>query len=158
MLHGIVTLFARKLEFKHLSCRTHIQPGLQIYGLQGEIRQVFSNLLVNAIDASENTELILRARGRVIDGRPGVSCLIADRGTGIPPTVRDRLFSPFITSKQSVGTGLGLWVTRGIVEKHGGSIAHRTRTEPPTGTVFRVFLPTRVPNPDIFNSPHRFVQ
>jgi signal transduction histidine kinase len=66
--------------------------------------------------------------------------------------VRDRLFSPFITSKHSVGTGLGLWVTRGIVEKHGGTIHYRTRTEPPTGTIFRVFLPTEVPNREIFNS------
>lgn len=147
MLHGIVTLFARKLEFKRLTCRTHIQPGLRIFGLQGEIRQVFSNLLVNAIDASENTELIIRACGRVIGGRPGISCLIADRGTGVPQTVRERLFSPFITSKESVGTGLGLWVTRGIIEKHGGTILYRTRTEPPTGTIFRVFLPAEVPDP-----------
>jgi signal transduction histidine kinase len=155
MLHGIVALFARKLEFKRLSCRTHIQPGLRLYGLQGEIRQVFSNLLVNAIDASENSELIIRACGRMIAGREGISCLIADRGTGVPLAVRERLFSPFITSKHSVGTGLGLWVTRGIVEKHGGTILYRTRTDPPTGTVFRVVLPTKVPNPEIFNSPHQ---
>jgi C4-dicarboxylate-specific signal transduction histidine kinase len=155
MLHGIVTLFSRKLQFKRLACRTHIQPGLRLYGLQGEIRQVFSNLFVNAIDASENTELTIRANGRVFKGRPGISCLIADRGTGVHPAVRERLFSPFITSKHSVGTGLGLWVTRGIVEKHGGTIAYRTRTQTPTGTVFRVVLPTEVPNREIFDSPAR---
>jgi signal transduction histidine kinase len=159
MLHGIVDLFARKLQFKRLACRTHIQPGLRLFGLQGEIRQVFSNLFVNAIDASENSELTLRATGRVLNGRPGVSCLIADRGTGVQPAVRGRLFSPFITSKHSVGTGLGLWVTRGIVEKHGGSILYRTRTEPPTGTIFRVFLPTEVPNREVFNSAtEKFLQ
>jgi signal transduction histidine kinase len=159
MLHGIVELFSRKLQFKRLVCRTHIQPGLRLYGLQGEIRQVFSNLFVNAIDASENTELTLRACGRVCNGTPGISCLIADRGTGVQPAVRKRLFSPFITSKHSVGTGLGLWVTRGIVEKHGGTIAFRTRTQAPTGTVFRVFLPTEVPNREIFEPPaQRFLQ
>ena len=159
MLHGIVDLFSRKLQFKRLACRTHIQPGLRLYGLQGEIRQVFSNLLVNAIDASENSELTIRARGCVIRRRPGISCLIVDRGTGVQPAVRERLFSPFITSKHSLGTGLGLWVSRGIVEKHGGTILYRTRTEHPTGTVFRVFLPTEVPNRDIFNSPDvRFLQ
>jgi len=152
MLHGIVELFSRKLQFKRLACRTHIQPGLRIYGLQGEIRQVFSNLFVNAIDASENSELTIRACARILRGKPGISCLIADRGTGVQSAVRDRLFSPFITSKHSVGTGLGLWVTRGIVEKHGGTIHYRTRTEPPTGTIFRVFLPTEVPNREIFNS------
>ena len=159
MLHGIVDLFSRKLEFKRLDCRTHIQPGLRMYGLQGEIRQVFSNLFVNAIDASENSELTLRATGRVLNGRPGISCLIADRGTGVQPAVRERLFSPFITSKHSLGTGLGLWVTRGIVEKHGGTIQYRTRTEPPTGTIFRVFLPTEVPNREVFDSAtQRFLQ
>ncbi|HZQ43004.1 MAG TPA: ATP-binding protein [Acidobacteriaceae bacterium] len=159
LLYGIVELFSRKLDFKRLACRTHIQPGLRLYGLQGEIRQVFSNLFVNAIDASEDTELLIRARGGVAGGRPGVSCLIADRGTGIPLDVRERLFSPFITSKHTLGTGLGLWVTRGIVEKHGGTILYRTRTEPPTGTIFRVFLPTEVPNPEVFNSPpQRFLQ
>ncbi len=159
LLHGIVELFSRKLNFKRLACRTHIQPGLRIYGLQGEIRQVFSNLLVNAIEASEDTELMIRARGGVASGRPGVACLIADRGTGIPAAVRERLFSPFITSKESLGTGLGLWVTRGIVEKHGGTIAYRTRTDPPTGTIFRVFFPAEVSNPEVFNSPsQQFLQ
>ncbi len=158
MLHGIVDLFSRKLQFKRLVCRTHIQPGLRLYGLQGEIRQVFSNLFVNAIDASENTELTIRASGRVVQGRPGIACLIADRGTGVQPAVRERLFSPFITSKLSLGTGLGLWVTRGIVEKHGGTILFRTRTQPPTGTVFRVFLPTEVSNPQLFDSsPQSFL-
>jgi signal transduction histidine kinase len=159
MVHGIVELFARKLQFNRLVCRTHIQSGLHLYGLQGEIRQVFSNLLVNAIDASENGEIVIRARSRVVDGRPGISCLIVDHGTGVPPAVRERLFSPFITSKHSLGTGLGLWVTRGIVEKHGGTIQYRTRTQPPTGTVFRVLLPTEVPNREIFNSPDtKFLQ
>ena len=153
MLHGIVALFSRKLQFKRLACHTHIQPGLRLHGLQGEIRQVFSNLFVNAIDASENSDLTLRACGGVFNGQPGISCLIADRGTGIHPSVRERLFSPFITSKHSLGTGLGLWVTRGIVEKHGGTILYRTRTQPPTGTVFRVFLPTEVTSREIFDSP-----
>ncbi len=152
MLLGIVDLFSRKLQFKRLACRTHIQPGLRLYGLQGEIHQVFSNLFVNAIDASENTELTIRACSRLFKGQPGISCLIADRGTGVQPAVRERLFSPFITSKHSLGTGLGLWVTRGIVEKHGGTIVYRTRTQPPTGTVFRVLLPTEVPNPAIFEA------
>lgn len=152
MLHGIVDLFSRKLAFKRLVCRPHIQSDLRIFGLQGEIRQVFSNLLVNAIDASENSEIVIRARNCIVAGRSGVSCVIVDRGTGISASVRERLFSPFITTKLSLGTGLGLWVSRAIVEKHGGAIAYRTCTQPPTGTVFRVFLPAQVPNPEAFDS------
>jgi signal transduction histidine kinase len=159
MLHGVVDLFSRKLAFKRLVCRPHIQSGLRVFGLQGEIRQVFSNLLVNAIDASEDSEIVIRARNSIVDGRSGTSCMIADRGTGVPPSIRERLFSPFITTKLSVGTGLGLWVTRAIVEKHGGTITYRTRTKPPTGTVFRVFLPAEVPNPEILDStPQNFLQ
>lgn len=159
MLNGIIALFARRLQFKRLTCQTRIQPGLSVYGLQGELRQVFSNLLVNAIDASEDGEIVIRASLRALDGRPGVSCVIADRGSGVPPNIRERLFSPFITSKQSVGTGLGLWVTRGIVQKHGGTIHYRTRTEQPSGTVFRVFLPSQVSNGQIFNPPDQaFIQ
>ncbi len=159
MLIGIVNLFARKLQFKRLTCRTHVQPGLNVYGLQGELRQVFSNLLVNAIDASQDGEIVIRACGRTCAGRPGVSCVIADHGSGVAPQIRERLFSPFITSKQSVGTGLGLWVTRGIVHKHGGTIHYRTRTEQPSGTVFRVFLPSEISNREIFNAPHQpFIQ
>jgi signal transduction histidine kinase len=102
---------------------------------------VFSNLVVNAIDASSKSTITLRARRSVQAGRPGVAVLVADRGTGISAAARDHLFQPFFTTKQSVGTGLGLWVTRGIVEKQGGSICLRSSAEGATGTVFRVFLP-----------------
>lgn len=159
MLNGIVNLFARKLQFKRLTCRTRIQPGLSVYGLQGELRQVFSNLLVNAIDASQDGEIVIRASARCVGGRPGVSCVIVDHGSGVPPQIRDRLFSPFITSKQAVGTGLGLWVTRGIVLKHRGTIHYRTRTEQPSGTVFRVFLPSQVSKRETFDAPPQaFIQ
>ncbi|HTV08126.1 MAG TPA: ATP-binding protein [Candidatus Aquilonibacter sp.] len=155
MLHGIVELFGRKLAFRRLVCQPRIQPGLRVFGLQGEIRQVFSNLLVNAIDAAQDGEITIRARASIVAGTRGTSCLIVDRGTGISASIRERLFSPFITSKHSLGTGLGLWVTRGIVEKHGGTIGYRTRTQSPSGTVFRVFLPAEMPNPEIFDTANQ---
>ncbi len=150
MLEGVVNLFSRKMDYKRITCDLDLTPDLHIFGLQGEVRQVFSNLLVNAIDASSKTRIYIRARARTHLGRRGVSVLIADRGTGIPVSVRQRLFSPFFTTKQSVGTGLGLWVTRGIVEKQGGSIRFRTSTENPSGTVFRVFLPAEFIDPEKF--------
>lgn len=154
LLQDVIDLFERKLRYKKLTCRQQIASGLSIHGLPGEIRQVFSNLLVNAIDASENAEILVRARPRIVQGISGVTCLISDRGCGIPSAVAGRLFSPFFTTKQTVGTGLGLWVTRGIVEKHGGAIGFRTRTDPPSGTVFRVFLPAKIKNPEAFSAPH----
>ena len=155
LLAGVVDLFARKLLSKRVACTLDVGRELRIVGLQGEIRQVFSNLLVNAIDASEaNTTIRIRAKAAVRDGQQGVSVLVADEGTGIPEKVRGRMFSPFFTTKQSVGTGLGLWVTRGIVEKQGGWIDFRTCTAPRSGTVFRVFLPAEFKNGNAFGSPH----
>ncbi len=141
LLHGVVDLFARKMRSSRITCVLELEEGMRIFGLQGEMRQVFSNLLVNAIDASSaGTTIRIRARSRRTARGPGVCVLIADQGAGIPPAIRGRLFSPFFTTKESVGTGLGLWVTRGIVEHQGGSITFRSRTSTPTGTVFRTCL------------------
>ena len=160
LLRGVVELFSRKLMSKKVVCTLDVAQDLRIIGLPGEIKQVFSNLLVNAIDASSfNTTIRIRGKSSRRAGRPGVSVLLADQGTGIPLQVRGRLFSPFFTTKDSVGTGLGLWVTRGIVEKQGGCIGFRTCTDVPSGTVFRVFLPAEVPNLDTFGAPHtQFLQ
>ena len=159
LLEGVVNLFSRKMQYKKLHCGLDLATDLHIFGLQGEIRQVFSNLIVNAIDASSNGLIQIRARRRTHNGRPGVSVLVCDQGSGIPVSVRQRLFSPFFTTKQSVGTGLGLWVTRGIVEKQEGTIRVRTSTETPSGTVFRVFLPTEVLHPEAFLTPQsKFLQ
>jgi signal transduction histidine kinase len=155
LLTGVVDLFSRKLLSKKLVCTLDVARDLRIIGLQGEIKQVFSNLLVNAIDASGSNSTI-RIRGKLAarEGRQGVSVLMADQGSGIPEHVRSRIFSPFFTTKQSTGTGLGLWVTRGIVEKQGGCICFRTRAEcEPTGTIFRVFLPKELSKIESFGAP-----
>lgn len=152
LLSAVVSLFARKLTYKRLRCTLDIEPGLRLFGLTGEMRQVFSNLLVNAIDASQTGTIHLRARHRSFKGKPGIVVLLSDPGSGIPHHARTRLFSPFFTTKESVGTGLGLWVTRGMIEKHGGKIHFRSRTEHPTGTVFRVHLPKGSVGSKIYSS------
>lgn len=155
LIASVVDLFSRKLMAKKLVCTLDLAQDLRIVGLMGEIKQVFSNLLVNAIDASDaNSIITIRGKNAAQRGSPGVAVLVSDHGTGIPPEVRDRMFSPFFTTKQSTGTGLGLWVTRGIVEKQGGRIGFRSCTErTPTGTVFRVFLPKEVQTIDAFGAP-----
>ncbi|HZL28116.1 MAG TPA: ATP-binding protein [Acidobacteriaceae bacterium] len=140
LFETVFSLFQRKLTYKKIEFALDLEPGLHVHGLQGELRQVFSNLVVNAIDASLHGRITVRGRRRTVDGVPGVSILVCDQGSGIPPGIRQRLFSPFFTTKQSVGTGLGLWVTRGILEKQGGSIRFRSNSTGPTGTIFRVFL------------------
>ncbi len=155
LLHSVVDLFTRKMISRKITCTLDLEPGLCIHGLQGEIRQVFSNLVVNAIDSFTFAPTLkpgaIHIRGRHLRRRPfqgrsdAVSILVSDQGSGIAASARQRIFSPFFTTKLSVGTGLGLWVTRGFVEKQGGSIHFRTRTGDPSGTIFRVILPVHMP-------------
>ena len=117
-----------------------------ILAMDGEIRQVLANLIGNAVDAMaggpELRILHLRVRAKRCwrTGAPGVSVLIADRGTGISPAILGRMFEPFFSTKGITGTGLGLWVTREIVAKHNGRLQVRTREQAPSGTVFRLFF------------------
>ncbi len=113
--------------------------------IAGELRQVFSNLLGNSIDAiDEGGTIKLRvSTGQDFkQGRQTVRITVADNGKGIAAASRPRIFEPFFTTKGTVGTGLGLWVTRQIVDKHHGKIRMRSSTEGPhRGTVFIVILP-----------------
>ncbi|WP_182276134.1 ATP-binding protein [Granulicella sp. 5B5] len=152
LLLDTVDLFTRKMRSKGVACTMDLEPGLALFGLQGEIRQVFSNLLVNAIDASTRSTIHIRGRRRRQCTVEGIDVVIADHGEGIPVAVRRQLFTPFVTTKETAGTGLGLWVTRGIVEKQGGSVRFRTSTTVPTGTIFRVFLPVRPPSAETASS------
>jgi PAS domain S-box-containing protein len=146
VISDVISVFERRLSYKQMYCRPEFRGNLEIVGLQGELRQAISNLLLNAMDASSNGDpLRIRARETrlVGTGLAGVSIAVCDSGCGISDSAKRKLFSPFFTTKQSVGTGLGLWVTKGIVEKHGGSIRFRSRVQPPCGTVFRIVLPRR---------------
>jgi PAS domain S-box-containing protein len=137
----VLRLFERKLEYKSLVLKIDIADDLQVEALRGEIRQVFSNLIANAVDASSKNGLI-RIRARLIKsrGQDCISVCVADSGHGIPESMRRNIFTPFFTTKKDVGTGLGLWVTRSMIEKHGGTITFRSREG--CGAVFRVVLPT----------------
>jgi PAS domain S-box-containing protein len=140
-LQDVLRLFESKLKYKSLSADLDIADDLEIEALRGEVRQVFSNLIANAIDASRKGGTI-RVRARTIAKRGScfVRVSIADQGAGIPEGFRNNIFTPFFTTKKDVGTGLGLWVTRSMVEKHGGRISFRSKDG--HGTVFTVDFPT----------------
>jgi signal transduction histidine kinase len=116
---------------------------------------LLATLLVNAVDAMEDggtLQVGVTSARNWSDGREGVRITVADNGSGIPHDDLTQIFEPFYTTKKDTGTGLGLWVSRGIVQKHGGSIRVRSRAEHTngrgaavrgTGTVFWIFLPQR---------------
>jgi signal transduction histidine kinase len=118
----------------------------QLYCYSDELRQVFANLIGNALDATPEGE---RVRIRIQDAhswdrqqKRGLRVVVADTGHGIPVELRKRIFEPFVSTKDDTGTGLGLWVTETILQKHGGRISLRSVTSGPNrGTVFSLFFP-----------------
>jgi PAS domain S-box-containing protein len=118
----------------------------EVLGSAGELRQILSNLLANSLDACASGSTIRIEASSALDprdlSRPGVRITIADTGFGIPAKHLESIFEPFFTTKKDTGTGLGLWVSRELVEKHGGTLRVRSRTSDPfCGTVFSIFLP-----------------
>jgi two-component system, NtrC family, sensor kinase len=118
-------LYEKRLQDEGLSLKLNLATGLAIRGIRGEIRQVISNLVVNAIEATAAGGTI-KISTRKQDGHALLT--IADDGPGIDSTELEKIFEAFYTTKQGTGTGLGLWITQNIVEKHGGTIAVSSRT------------------------------
>lgn len=146
LLDEVVQLYLRKLQQSRITVDKRLQEDLEILGFPGELRQLLSNLILNAMEAmKEGGTLRLRvARAHEWSGdqRGGVKITIADTGSGIQPAQLPHIFEPFYTTKKENGTGLGLWLAYGIVQKHTGWIRVSSRTASGgTGTVFMVFLP-----------------
>ena len=105
-----------------------------------ELRQVFNNLISNAIDATDrNGSIELTVEGR--DPKE-VVVMVRDTGCGIPVEHLETIYKPFFTTKGEKGTGIGLWVVKGIVERLGGRIRVETSTSGQTGTCFTITLPS----------------
>ncbi|PYV52910.1 MAG: hypothetical protein DMG91_18305 [Acidobacteria bacterium] len=146
-LDQVVRLYAPKLHSRRIETEVRFDDQARIEGFQGELRQLFSNLIINAIDAMPaggTLSLRVSRTHEWKDGkRPGVRVLVADTGVGIGQDDLNRIFEPFFTTGKDSGTGLGLWLAHGIVQKHGGSIRVRSRTGGgQSGTAFSVFFPT----------------
>jgi PAS domain S-box-containing protein len=155
MLQEILLLMERRFIELGATASTNMPEAISVAAFPAELRQVFTNLITNAAEAASPGGLVtvsLAPQAAGTDGTgqkmpAGAIVTIADNGAGIPPEVEPHLFQPFFTTKGERGTGLGLWVSRGIINKHGGSIALTSDTsEAAHGTVVSVFLAT---NPTI---------
>jgi PAS domain S-box-containing protein len=107
---------------------------------EGDIRQVLNNLVGNAIDAMRNGGRLIIRTSKSLHPK-GVRITIADTGLGMPKSVIDRIFDAFYTTKGIHGTGLGLWIAKGIIDKHNGLVRVKSSTGTHSGTVFSIFLP-----------------
>ncbi|HET9167679.1 MAG TPA: HAMP domain-containing sensor histidine kinase, partial [Candidatus Angelobacter sp.] len=145
-LDDLLFLYEKRFESRNIKVIKQYDKDVEITALAGEIRQAFSNLVTNAIDAMpDGGKLVLRvAKSHEWSGAQhhGVRVTMLDTGSGIEARHKKNIFQPFFTTKTDVGTGLGLWITRGILEKHRGSIRMKSRTGHGHGTAFSIFLPT----------------
>jgi protein-histidine pros-kinase len=135
--------FHRQMEHANVHVERHYSTDAMIDVVSGELRQVFTNLISNAIDAMPeggSLELEVFADGQEL------KLIFSDTGTGIAPEKLDQIFEPFVTTKGEKGLGIGLWISRNIVEKLGGSIHVRSTTaESGHGTHFTICLPAAAP-------------
>ena len=146
LLDDVLGLQERQMQNSHITLRKRYRTPGTVHGFPVELRQVFLNLLGNAVQAMpsagrlrlsvcESYDWVLRRRG--------ISVSIVDTGMGVKPQDSKRLFEPFFSTKSTKGTGLGLWISRGIIQKYEGRISFRSlRGTDGTSTCFRVFLPS----------------
>jgi PAS domain S-box-containing protein len=157
LLESLLQLFHPKFGRRNLQCGTNLRKAPKINAFPNELRQLFANLISNAIDATPPGGEIHIDCGPGFDWRKlarGVRVIVADTGSGIPDNIKQHIFEPFVTTKGDAGTGLGLWVCDDIVRRHSGRLRLKTRTVGQTGTVFSIFLPTGVaPIPQLSELP-----
>ncbi len=138
----VLLLNRNKLKNKNIQVDRRYTSEVLVTARTGEIRQVLGNLVGNALDALEfNGKLYLRAKPLEYSGAPAVQFVVADNGSGISREHQARVFEPFFTTKKDVGTGLGLWVVKNILDREGGSVSIRSKVG--EGTVARLRWPSR---------------
>jgi signal transduction histidine kinase len=148
LIDSVVDLLQARIRSNGAIVERQCEERLQVMGRAGELRQVLANLLANSLDAvSKDGRIVVRASASIDrdDGSRWVRIAVADGGTGMAAATAKYIFDPFFTTKGSVGTGLGLWVCKQLVEKHGGWIRVRSATEGVRrGTTFSILLPQDV--------------
>ncbi len=145
ILESVIRLHMGRIQSLQVELHRDFPEDVPLFCFAGELRQVFANLIGNALDAMTpgGGRLIVRARAVREPGGSGLRVSVADTGTGIAPEARRHIFEPFFTTKEATGTGLGLWVSEQIIQKHQGTVRFRSRASgSSTGTVFTVFFPS----------------
>jgi signal transduction histidine kinase len=145
IIDSVLALFGRRIEGSGILVERRYCSVAFLLGAREELRQVLVNLVHNAMDAMpRGGRLLIRIKPETgwRTRRKGIRLIVADTGHGMDPVTMKRMFEPFFTTRTSVGTGLGLWLSAGMIQKHGGTIRVKSRQHPNrSGTVFSIFLP-----------------
>ncbi len=150
ILDSVLSLHRGKLRSLQVEVERRYRDEAEIFCFSGEMRQLFANLIGNALDAmpARGGRLVVglrRSRSWRDPSVEGIRVVVADTGCGMNSATLRRIFEPFFTTKEATGTGLGLWVSAGIIQKHRGLVRVRSRSahdSPETGTVFMLFFPS----------------
>lgn len=153
LIGSVVNLLQAKIRTTRARVTEQCDGELQVMGIAGELRQILANLLANSLEAATaECRVVIRATSfrSARDGAHGVRIAVSDSGGGMSAETIRLAFDPFFTTKGTVGTGLGLWVCRQLVEKNNGSIRVRSATHGPRrGTTFSVTLPQFAAKADV---------
>jgi PAS domain S-box-containing protein len=150
IMEDVLTIYHAKLLGNGISVECQFDDPRLITLDKGELVQVFSNVIANSIDAMQQGGLLhIEIRNIVRGGKEGVLTVIRDQGIGIPQEHLGKIFEPFFTTKGDLGTGIGLWVAKRLVEKRGGQLSISSSTEPGnSGTSLSIYLPFAAPHGD----------
>ena len=145
ILDSVLSLFHGRIVTLNTIVRTRYETTDTLLCFAGDMRQVFANLIGNALDATGDRGIVWLRTKHAQDpqtGASGVRVTVADNGCGMSAATRRSIFDAFFTTKGATGTGLGLWVSHEIIHNHHGTIRVRSRETPGhSGTIFSVFFP-----------------
>ena len=147
LVENVLAIYNSRLRATGISVDTRFNDLQKIEVSRGEMLQVFSNLIANAVDAMpQGGALKISARKLIGSTGDGIQTVIRDTGTGIKQEHLERIFEPFFTTKGELGTGIGLWIARQLVDRRGGQISVASSTEKGnSGTNITIFIPFSTP-------------
>jgi PAS domain S-box-containing protein len=155
LIDEALRVYQSKIESRNIVVETVCNTQRPVLASKGEMMHVLSNLIANSVDAMPNGGHLRFEVNERDDAR--IEILVQDEGYGIAPQDLSRVFEPFFTTKGNLATGIGLWVTKQLVEKHGGNIQVANNPAPMSGTSVRVSLPfsahTKVPDSPLERYP-----
>jgi PAS domain S-box-containing protein len=143
LLESVATIFAGRFRSRGIKLLTSFTTEGEMFAAPGELRQIFANLISNAMEAMDHGgTLRLHLHSSRLQGRPAYRITISDDGQGIPAGIRAHVFEPFFTTKAETGTGLGLYVVKELVATYEGRMQLRTTGSPKYhGTTFSIVVP-----------------
>jgi len=145
IMDSAIAPFVGRMAASKINVERGYRENVSVLGAREELRQVLVNMVLNAMNAMPHGGRLLMRTKEATNwktGRKGARLVIADAGLGMNQATVKRIFEPFFTTRAAVGTGLGLWLCSGIIQKHGGEIRVKSRqTQGRSGTVFSIFLP-----------------